>query len=81
MRRIQEKRAAAQKRFEEWAYFDKTKKPSESEELSLLVVPSKDGAFGDVRCLVYRNREFRQVIMTCPNPVSDELDTHPALDR
>lgn len=67
----------AQQRFKEWAVVTRTKALSASEELSLVTVPSEFGKVFDVRCLVYKNREFNHVTFTCPDAKQDQLEEGP----
>ena len=68
-----EKRAAQKIRFDDWAYITKTKRLSDTEELSLLIVPSNLSKILDTKCFIYKNREFNQVVMTCPEARQDEI--------
>lgn len=74
------KQAAAEtaQRIKDWATVTRTKAISPTEELSLVVVPSEFGRPFDVRCLVYKNREFGAVTFTCPDAKQDQLEEGPA---
>jgi hypothetical protein len=61
-------------------YVAQEKALSATEDLRIVVVPSPFGRPLDVRCLIYRNREFQQVTFTCPDARLDDLSL-PELDR
>ena len=56
-------------------YIATTKQLNDSEEISTLIVPSSYGEFLDVKCLIYKNREFKQVVMNCPGATQMDFDT------
>lgn len=58
--------SAAELRAKAGPYISATKQLSEHEELSTLVVPSNIGAMLDQTCYIYKNKEFKQAIFTCP---------------
>lgn len=56
------------------AFIESTKKLSENEELSVVVLPSSYGEFLDTRCVIYRHREFKQATFSCPDSMRYHLD-------
>lgn len=67
-------------RVKEWAYVAQTKQLTLTEELSLVVIPSEFGSPLDVKCFIYRNREFNQATLMCPGASQDDISL-PELDR
>lgn len=76
--RPQHTAAQTEQRFRDWAYVARTKTLGPQEELSLVIVPSEFGKVFDVRCIVYKNREFNQVVFTCPEAKQDQIEEGPA---
>ncbi len=50
---------------------------SPSEEVRILVVPSSLGELFDVKCVIYRDSESHQALMSCPNASAQDLDSLP----
>lgn len=67
-------------RAREGAYVASEKALSASEDLRLVVIPSPLGAPLDVKCFLYRNREWQQVVFTCPDVRQEDISL-PELDR
>lgn len=67
-------------RVKEWAYVARSKNITPTEEVSLLVIPSEFGEPLDVKCLIYKNREFNQATMICPGAAREDISL-PELDR
>lgn len=57
-----------------------TRPLSAQEDLSMVVVPSEMGDLLDTKCFIYRNREFNQVVFTCPDARQDEISV-PVAER
>jgi len=69
-----ERKAAAQHRFEQWAYIAKEKQIAPGETVKLLIIPDPTGIdFLDTKCLVYTHQDYRQSNMICPNADSLSL--------
>lgn len=69
-----ERKAAAQHRFEQWAYIAKEKQIAPGETVRLLIIPDPNGIdFFDTKCLIYANQDYRQSSMICPNADSMNL--------
>ena len=66
-------RAATAKRFEDWAYIERSKALSPTDELSVVVVPSQLDRTFDMRCLVYKNSALEQVSFQCPEATQAQL--------
>ena len=66
-------RPQLEQRVKDWAYVARSKQITPTEELSLIVVPSEFGEPLDVKCLIYKNREFNQATMVCPGANQDDL--------
>lgn len=60
-------------RVKDWAYVARSKQITPTEELSLVVVPSEFGEPLDVKCFIYKNREFNQATMVCPGISQDDI--------
>lgn len=61
-------------RVREGPYIASTTPLSASEELSIVVVPSRLHEVFDTQCLIYRNRELQQVVFICPDVRQDDLE-------
>jgi hypothetical protein len=61
-----ESKVDVKQRFQKGPYIAQSKPLSPSEELSLVIVPSPIDDYFDTKCLIYKNREFNQVVFTCP---------------
>ena len=69
-----ERKAAAQHRFEQWAYVAKEKQIAPGETVKLLIIPDPEGIdFLDTKCLIYTHQDYRQSNMICPNTDSMNL--------
>lgn len=61
-----EPKVDVKQRFENGPYVVHSKQLSPTEELSLVIVPSAIDNYFDTKCLIYKNREFNQIVFTCP---------------
>ena len=61
-------------------YIASTKALSDTEDLRIVVVPSEFGRPLDVKCFLYRNREWQQTVFTCPDVRQEDISL-PELDR
>lgn len=66
-------RKTTTQRAAEGAYVARTKALSATEDLSLVVIPSELGEPLDVKCFVYKNREFNHVTFICPDTRQEEI--------
>jgi hypothetical protein len=57
--------SAAELRAKAGPYIASTKQLSDTEEISTLVLPSRIGAMLDAQCFIYKNKEFKQAVVTC----------------
>lgn len=60
-------------RAKEGPFILSTKKLSETEEISIVIMPSPYGDIFDTRCVIYRNREFKQATFNCPDAMARDL--------
>ena len=67
-------------RVKEGPYVASEKALSDTEDLRIVVVPSEFGRPLDVKCFLYRNREWQQTVFTCPDVRQDDISL-PELDR
>lgn len=62
--------SAAEQRAKAGPYIASTKKISEQEEMSTLVLPSSIGPVLDQHCFIYRHLEFKQARVICPDAIN-----------